>query len=99
MGNSKERVCSIAFSQTWFFGTVLLIWTLTVIGEIRCEFHDKIGAGICGHMSMCHLIGALKYERGSTFGKGYSIALGTFRARGGPSRARAQALKRAQEGA
>ena len=62
-------------------------------------------------MSMCHLIGALKYERGVKFGKGYTIALGPFRAQGalkgpgprplkGPSgalkRARAQALKRAR---
>jgi len=34
-GGLKERVCNIAFSQTWFFGSVLLIWTLTVILELR----------------------------------------------------------------
>jgi len=31
----KGRVCNIAFSQPWFFASVLLIWTLTVISEIR----------------------------------------------------------------
>lgn len=31
----KERVCNIPFSQTPFFMCVLLIWTLTCIGEIR----------------------------------------------------------------
>jgi len=31
----KERTCNIAFSQTGFFGAVLLIWTLTVIAELR----------------------------------------------------------------
>ena len=49
-------------------------------------------------MSMCHLIGALKYEKGIKFGKGYSIALGSFRAQWRLSRARAQALKKAQGG-
>jgi len=36
----KERVCNIAFSQPGFFGAVLLIWTLTVIGEIRKMLAD-----------------------------------------------------------
>jgi hypothetical protein len=31
----KGRVCNIAFSQSGFFGAVLLIWTLTVIAELR----------------------------------------------------------------
>ena len=35
---------------------------------------------------------------GQFWKKEYSIALGPFRAQGGPSRARAQALKRAQGG-
>jgi hypothetical protein len=31
----KERVCNIPFSQAAFFLVVLLIWTLTVVGELR----------------------------------------------------------------
>jgi hypothetical protein len=31
----KERVCNIPFSQISFFGVVLLIWTLTCIGQLR----------------------------------------------------------------
>lgn len=34
-GDLKERVCSIPFSQKYYFGAVLYIWTLTVIAEIR----------------------------------------------------------------
>lgn len=31
----KERVCNIPFSQTAFFTSILFIWSLTCIGEIR----------------------------------------------------------------
>eukprot|EP00929_Paragymnodinium_shiwhaense_P059130 TRINITY_DN295_c0_g3_i1.p1 TRINITY_DN295_c0_g3~~TRINITY_DN295_c0_g3_i1.p1 ORF type:complete len:483 (+),score=54.77 TRINITY_DN295_c0_g3_i1:72-1520(+) len=31
----KERVCNIPFSQTAFFTSILFIWSLTCVGEIR----------------------------------------------------------------
>eukprot|EP00929_Paragymnodinium_shiwhaense_P059129 TRINITY_DN295_c0_g2_i1.p1 TRINITY_DN295_c0_g2~~TRINITY_DN295_c0_g2_i1.p1 ORF type:complete len:478 (+),score=70.76 TRINITY_DN295_c0_g2_i1:46-1479(+) len=31
----KERVCNIPFSQTAFFASILFIWSLTCVGEIR----------------------------------------------------------------
>jgi len=34
-GGLKERVCNIPFSQTPFFVSILFIWALTCIGEIR----------------------------------------------------------------
>lgn len=31
----KEQVCAIPFSQPWFFKTVLLIWALNIVPELR----------------------------------------------------------------
>ena len=57
-----------------------------------------------GHYSIRFLYVPVPFNRGLEiwkevkFAKGYSIALGAFRAQGGPSRAWAQALKQAQGG-
>ena len=64
--------------------------------DIPLPMYTYIYIHIYIYMSMCHLMGALKYERVVKFGKGYSTALGPFRPRGALKRAWAQALKRAQ---
>jgi len=37
--NDKDDICRIPLSQPYFFGLILLIWTLTCVAELRKTFH------------------------------------------------------------